>query len=51
MTERVSIPTEPTWETLLFLAGNPVLLAASDEERIRAWYAEFVAIAAKESEK
>ena len=48
---KVQIPAEPTHEIMMFLAGYPLLLAASDEERIRAWYAEFVAIAAKESEK
>lgn len=48
---KIEIPIEPTREILFFLAGNPLFLSASDEERIRAWYAEFVAIAAKEAKE
>jgi len=34
------MPVEPPWEVLLWLAGNPVILAASDEQSYRMQWAQ-----------
>ena len=35
----VIMPVEPPWEVLLWLAGNPVILASSDEQSYRMQWA------------
>jgi hypothetical protein len=35
------MPAEPPYELMRWLAGDPLLLAASDEQSIREHYAEF----------
>jgi len=37
----VIMPVEPPYEILRWLAGDPVILAASDEQSLRKQYAEF----------
>ena len=37
----VVMPLEPPYEIIRWLAGSPLILAASDEQRIRMQYAEF----------
>lgn len=37
----VVMPVEPPYEVLRWLAGNPIILAASDEQSLRKQYAEF----------
>lgn len=37
----VIMPVEPPYEVLRFMAGDPVILSASDEQIARAEYADF----------
>lgn len=38
------LPQEPTYEMLKALAGDPVILAASDEEELRKRYAAMIRV-------
>lgn len=40
----VQLPLEPTPAILKFLAGEPLILCASDEANARAWYAKLLEI-------
>ena len=47
----VLLPVECPYEVLLMLAGNPVILAASDEQALRIQYAHFRAAMRAAQEK
>lgn len=40
----VQLPLEPTPAILKFLAGEPLILCASDEQNAREWYAKLLEI-------
>lgn len=40
----VQLPLEPTPEILMFVAGEPLILCASDEQNARKWYAKLLEI-------
>ena len=41
----VVVPREPTREILKVILGDPIIIAASDEQNAREWYARFLAAA------
>ena len=41
----VVVPREPTYEMLMVILGDPIIMAASDEQNAREWYARLLAAA------
>ena len=45
------VPVDPSYELLKFLAGDPVILAASVEQQCKRWWAKALEIATRKDKK